>query len=64
MFRNIAEQIVAGNGSGWQIAETKACRDILQAMGEAQALRLVTWITGDSGCGKTTVAKLYGREHR
>ncbi|MDR0612374.1 MAG: AAA family ATPase [Dysgonamonadaceae bacterium] len=65
MFRNISSQVgsVAAAG-GWQIAETKAFRDIMKAMRDAQELRLVTWITGDSGCGKTTVARIYAKENR
>lgn len=63
MFRNISSQVGSVTAAGgWQIAETKAFRDIMKAMRDAQELRLVTWITGDSGCGKTTVARIYAKE--
>jgi DNA transposition AAA+ family ATPase len=65
MFRNIAAQ-VAGVPSpgGWQIAETNTFREIRYAMDDAQKWRNVTWVVGEAGSGKTTVAQLYAKERR
>jgi Cdc6-like AAA superfamily ATPase len=64
MFRNIASQIGTGNATGWRIVETGAYQEIRFAMEDAQRWRNVTWIVGDAGCGKTTTAQQYAREHR
>jgi DNA transposition AAA+ family ATPase len=64
MFRNIAAQVATGaTATGWQIVETKAYRDIIYAMDDAQKWRNITWITGEAGCGKTTAAQIYAQEH-
>jgi dephospho-CoA kinase len=64
MFRTIASQVGGGLASGWQIVETGAYGEIIFAMQDAQQWRNVTWIVGDAGCGKTTTAGLYAKEHR
>jgi DNA transposition AAA+ family ATPase len=64
MFRNIAVQVGTDNATGWQIVETGAYQEIRFAMEDAQTWRNVTWIVGDAGCGKTTTAQLYAKEHR
>ncbi len=63
MFRNIAVQVGSGSVSGWQIVETHVYREIDVAMSDAQQWRNVTWIVGSAGCGKTTTAQMYAREH-
>jgi DNA transposition AAA+ family ATPase len=63
MFRNIAVQVGSGSISGWQIVETHVYREIDVAMSDAQQWRNVTWIVGSAGCGKTTTAQMYAREH-
>lgn len=63
MFRNIAAQIVGvPTLDGWQIAETNTFREIQYAMDDAQKWRNVTWVVGEAGCGKTTIAQLYAKE--
>jgi DNA transposition AAA+ family ATPase len=65
MFRNISSQVGGGSAAnGWQIVETKAYADMMKAMQDSQELCFVTWIVGDAGCGKTTAAKIYTKEHR
>jgi DNA transposition AAA+ family ATPase len=64
MFRNIASQVGGSSASGWQIVETSAFQEINFAMQDAQRWRNVTWVVGDSGCGKTTTAGLYAKEHK
>jgi DNA transposition AAA+ family ATPase len=64
MFRNIASQVGGGTASGWHIVETGAFQEINIAMQDAQQWRNVTWIVGAAGCGKTTTAGLYAKEHR
>jgi len=53
---------VADSGD-WQIVETTAAQEMAYAMGDAQEWRNVTWVVGDAGCGKTTMARLYAKEH-
>jgi DNA transposition AAA+ family ATPase len=64
MFRNIAVQVGTENATGWQIVETNTYGEIRFAMEDAQQWRNVTWIVGDAGCGKTTTAQIYAKEHR
>jgi DNA transposition AAA+ family ATPase len=64
MFRNIEVQVGSTNATGWQIVETGAYQEIRFAMEDAQKWRNVTWIVGDAGCGKTTTAQLYAKEHK
>lgn len=63
MFRNIAVQ-VGGASKGWQLVETSVYQEITFAMRDAQEQRNVTWIVGAAGCGKTTTASVYCKEHR
>lgn len=65
MFRNLAAQVgTARKEAGWQIVETSAYQEIRYALDDAQRWRNVTWVVGEAGCGKTTTAVLYAREHR
>lgn len=64
MFRNISSQVSTGTSSGWRIVETSAYNEINYAMKDAQQWRNVTWIIGEAGCGKTTTAGLYAKEHK
>ena len=65
MWRKVSDQVgtVGGNDEGWQIVETHAFHDITLAMRDAQNDKNVTWVVGEAGCGKTTAARLYEREH-
>lgn len=65
MWRNVAAQTGAfAGGSGWQIVETVAAAEMNFAMKDAQEWKNVTWVVGEAGCGKTTMARLYEKEHR
>lgn len=65
MWKNVAGQIMAPAGAkGWQLVETRAFKEMLFAMRDAQEFKKVRWITGDAGCGKTTTAGIYGVENR
>ena len=63
MWRNLASQLGTGTGGDWQVVETKAFQEMTLVMNDAQAVKNVTWIVGEAGCGKTTTAKLYATEH-
>lgn len=63
MWRNLAAQIGVTAATDWQVVETKAFQEMVFAMQDAQAVKNVTWIVGEAGCGKTTTAKLYATEH-
>lgn len=63
MWRNISAQI-GGNNDGWQIVETPAFKDMMFALKDAQDWKNVTWVVGEAGCGKSTAASLYRKEHR
>lgn len=63
MFANIAWQ-VGVNMDNWQLHQTRCFVDITRVMKDAQTNRIVTWIVGDAGSGKTTTAKQYLDEHQ
>ena len=63
MWRNLASQLGTSAGVDWQVVETKAFLEMTLVMKDAQAVKNVTWIVGEAGCGKTTTAKLYTSEH-
>ena len=63
MWRNLASQLGTTSGNDWQVVETKAFQEMTLVMKDAQAVRNVTWIVGEAGCGKTTTARLYASEH-
>ena len=63
MWRNLASQLGTTSGNDWQIVETKAFQEMTLVMKDAQAVKNVTWIVGEAGCGKTTMARLYASEH-
>lgn len=65
MWRKIADQVgTASSSDGWQIVETTAYQEITYALDDAQKWKNVTWIVGEAGCGKTTAARIYAKEHR
>ena len=65
MWKNVASQIMTpATTGGWQTVETRAFREMIFAMRDAQEFRRVRWITGDAGCGKTTTAGVYASENR
>lgn len=63
MWRNLASQLGTTSGNDWQVVETKAFQEMTLVMQDAQAVRNVTWIVGEAGCGKTTTARLYAAEN-
>ena len=63
MWRNLASQLGTSAGVDWQVVDTKAFQEMTLVMKDAQAVKNVTWIVGEAGCGKTTTAKLYTSEH-
>lgn len=65
MFRNIRSQVGAPHqAAGLQIVETTALHEIITVMKDAQEWQDVTWIVGESGCGKTTAASVYQSNHK
>lgn len=65
MFRNIHSQVSDPHkATGYQIVETTALHEIVLAMQDAQEWQDVTWVVGESGCGKTTAASVYQSEHK
>ena len=63
MWRNLSSQLGTTSGNDWQVVETKAFQEMSLVMKDAQAVKNVTWIVGEAGCGKTTTARLYASEH-
>lgn len=63
MWRNLASQLGTTSSNDWQVVETKAFLEMNLVMKDAQAVRNVTWIVGEAGCGKTTTARLYAAEN-
>ncbi len=64
MWKKIASQVGTATPGSWQTVETTAAKEMAYAMGDAQEWKNVTWVVGEAGCGKTTAAKLYEREHQ
>lgn len=63
MWKKIASQVGTAAPGSWQTVETAAAKEMAYAMADAQEWKTVTWVVGEAGCGKTTAAKLYEREH-
>ena len=63
MWRNLSSQLGTMSSNDWQVVETKAFQEMTLVMQDAQAVRNVTWIVGEAGCGKTTTARLYAAEN-
>lgn len=64
MWKKVASQVGEDGTDGWQVVETTAAQEMAYAMKDAQEWRSVTWVVGEAGCGKTTAARLYAKEHR
>lgn len=64
MWRGVREQVSPASSKGWRVVETGAFQEITAALADAQEWRGVRWIVGEAGCGKTTAATAYAREHR
>lgn len=65
MFRNVYSQVSTPHqAAGLQIVETTALHEIISAMQDAQDWQDVTWVVGESGCGKTTAASVYQSSHK
>ncbi len=63
MWKKIASQVGTAAPGSWQTVETTAAKEMAYAMTDAQEWKNVTWVVGEAGCGKTTAARLYEREH-
>ena len=63
MFVRIAAQI-GYSFEHWVVTESTAFKEITFALSDAQMYRNVTWVVGDAGCGKTTAAIDYRKNHR
>lgn len=63
MFTKIANQI-GFSFEKWQLHAGNAYGDITFAISDAQLYKNVTWVVGDAGCGKTTAAIDYRKNHR
>lgn len=63
MFTKIAAQI-GFSFEKWQLHESTAFKEITYAFSDAQLYKNVTWVVGDAGCGKTTAAIDYRKNHR
>ena len=63
MWRNLASQLGTMAATDWQVVATKAFQEMTLVMQDAQAVKNVTWIVGEAGCGKTTTARLYATEN-
>lgn len=63
MWKKIASQVGSTSPGEWQTVDTAAAKEMAYAMADAQEWKNVTWVVGEAGCGKTTAARLYEREH-
>ncbi len=63
MWKKIASQVGTAAPGSWQTVETTAAKEMSYAMTDAQEWKNVTWVVGEAGCGKTTAARLYEKEH-
>lgn len=63
MWRKIASQVDTQLSGEWQTVDTASAKEMAYAMADAQEWKNVTWVVGEAGCGKTTAARLYEREH-
>lgn len=63
MWKRIENQVGCVNAGEWILVDTAAAKEMSFAMSDAQEWRNVTWVVGEAGCGKTTAARQYEREH-
>ena len=63
MWKKIGSQVGTATPGAWQTVETTAAREMACAMADAQEWKNVTWVVGEAGCGKTTAARQYERDH-
>lgn len=52
------------NADGWQVAETRAYKQMTQVLQRSKADHLVVAVTGDAGCGKTESIKDFCQRQR
>ncbi|KAA6346406.1 hypothetical protein EZS27_006056 [termite gut metagenome] len=64
MFRSIAVQITPKIADEWQYVETYCYKEIVTALEDAKKYRIKRWIVGEAGCGKSTSANIYAKEHK
>ena len=63
MWKKIGSQVGTATPGAWQTVETTAAKEMAYAMADAQEWKNVTWVVGEAGCGKTTAARQYERDH-
>lgn len=63
MWKKIASQVGSAAPGEWQTVDTTAAKEMAYAMTDAQEWKNVIWVVGEAGCGKTTAARQYEREH-
>lgn len=64
MWKKISTQVGTVVSEGWQIVETTASQEMEYALRDAEEWKSVTWVVGEAGCGKTTTARLWEKEHK
>ncbi|KAA6343115.1 hypothetical protein EZS27_009181 [termite gut metagenome] len=64
MFRSIAVQLTPKAADEWQYVETYCYKEMVTTFDDAKKYRIKRWIVGEAGCGKSTSADIYAREHR
>ncbi|MRX70299.1 AAA domain-containing protein [Flavobacterium resistens] len=63
MWRKVAKY-VGVTANGWNYAETRNSKDLLQFFNDSQQFALVMAITGKAGAGKSETAKKYEEENK
>lgn len=63
MWRKVAKY-VGVTANGWNYAETRNSKDLLQFFSDSQQFALVMAITGKAGAGKSETAKKYEEENK
>lgn len=63
MFDNIYRQLVVG-GNGWNYTDTNVSKELSGIFREAQENSMSFWVIGNAGCGKSSTAAMYKKEHR
>lgn len=63
MWRKVAKYVGA-TANGWNYAETRNSKDLLQFFNDSQQFSLVLAITGKAGAGKSETAKKYELENK
>jgi DNA transposition AAA+ family ATPase len=64
MFRSIAVQLTPKAADEWQYVETYCYKEMVTTFDDAKKYRIKRWIVGEAGCGKSTSANIYAKEHK